>query len=318
MSSQLESALAELRAARPEASPELRERVRMLSRLEPAPRRTLFPRRAVLALVAAALVGSVVAVGIVQRDDRGEQQAGESFAGKEGASEGFATPESAPTVASDAARLQDFRAELRVRVDDVGRKTAEAMRIAQTLGGYVVSAQYGGAKTDSLLVVRVPISRAQDAIGRFSRLGTLAAQRFSLQDLQAAVDQVDDQVQSLQARIAELEEQLRDPRLSRQERVVLRSQLDQARQELTFVLDQREATVEQARFAEITLTLTAAAEPEPESQGVIGDAVDALGSIWIWVLAVLIVGAPFLALLVAAVLLARRLRRRANERLLGS
>jgi uncharacterized membrane protein YdbT with pleckstrin-like domain len=209
--------------------------------------------------------------------------------------------------------------ELTVRVDDVdelGRRTTEAMRIAQSLGGYVVTASYDGGETDSLLVLRVPIGRAQEAIRRLSGLGTLASQRYSLQDLQAQVDQLDDQVETIQGQIAELEQQLEDPDLTRQERALLRSRLEQAQQELALLLDQREATVAQGQSAEITLTLTA--DRAESSGGVIDDAVDALRDIWVWALAVLIVGAPFVALLAIAFLAGRRLRRRANDRLLGA
>jgi hypothetical protein len=318
MPSQLDKALAELRAHRPQASPELRDRVQMLARLEPAPRRPLLRRRVVFALAAAALLVAAVAVGIAQRGERAAEEQGEALPSFEAAGRDEATPETA-ALAPDTSRLQDYRAELTVRVDDVdelGRRTTEAMRIAQSLGGYVVSASYDGGETDSLLVLRVPIGRAQEAIRRLSGLGTLASQRFSLQDLQAQVDQLDDQVETLQGQIAELEQQLEDPDLTRQERALLRSRLEQAQQELALLLDQREATVAQGRSAEITLTLTA--DRAESSGGVIDDAVDALRDIWVWALAVLIVGAPFVALIAIAFLAGRRLRRRANEKLLGA
>ncbi|HEV8249697.1 MAG TPA: hypothetical protein VGQ15_06955, partial [Gaiellaceae bacterium] len=67
-----------------------------------------------------------------------------------------------------------------------------------------------------------------------------------------------------------------------------------------------------------TLRLTAEHSAAPASDGVISRAVDSLTSIWEWVLAVLIVGVPFAVLLAIAFLLGRRLRRRANDRLLGA
>ncbi len=271
MPSQPESALAEIRAARPEAPPALRQRVQQTTTVS-----------------------------------------GQDRAAREGApAVGLPGPQ--------AGRVQDYRAELRVRVDDLSRATQRAMQIAQSVGGYVASAQYDEGTRDSLLVLRVPIGRAQFAIERLSRLGELVGQRFSLQDLQSTVDQLDAEADRLQERIAELERQLRNRNLTPGERVALRARLDQAERDLQNTLAQRDATTEQGRSAEITLTLTSReAAVSRASQGVIDRAVDALRSVWTWVLAVLIVGAPFALLLAAAFLLGRRLRRRANERLLGS
>lgn len=331
MQSQLEPQLEErfgelldqLRATHVEPSAELQERVR---RLEPAPRRPLFRRRAlVLALVGAALVAAVAA-GVLGRGGKEQEipfadpvRLGsgdeESYGGATQAQDN-ATTKAAPL----AGRLQDFRARLSVRVkvaDDLPDATRQAMQIAGSLGGYVVSAQYGGRDTASVMVLRVPIARAQEAISRLTELGEIAAQHYSLQDLQSTVDDLDGQADRLENRIAELEQELRNQKLTSRERANLRNRLEQTQRELDDVLAQRDGTVAQAQSAEITLTLTAKREA-PAAQGVVGRAVDALKSVWTWVLAVLIVGLPFAALLAAAFFVGRRLRRRANERLLGS
>jgi chromosome segregation ATPase len=181
-----------------------------------------------------------------------------------------------------------------------------------------VSAQYDERARNSQLVLSVPVGRAQFALERLSALGEVTRQRFSLQDLQTTVDQLDAQADRLQQRIAELERQLRNPNLTPGERVALRARLDQAQRELQDVLAQRDATTAEGRSAEITLALTSEAAPKTSDDGVIGRAFDALRSVWTWVLAVLIVGAPFAVLLGLAYLAGRRLRRRANDRLLGS
>lgn len=317
MPSQLESALAEIRGARPEAPPALRRRVQLIAGLEPAPPRRLVTRRRLVFVLAAGVLAAGIVAGAMQRGEGRESVAGE--AGAETAVRGApAVEDSSVPPTTLGTRLQDFRAELGVRVDDLPGATQRAMRVAQSLGGYVVSAQYDGGTSDSLLVLSVPIARAQDAIDRLSRLGELTSQRFSLQDLQTTVDQLDAQADRLQERIASLERQLRNPALTPGERTALRARLDQAERELQEVLAQREGTAQQGRMAEITLTLTAQAEEESAASGVIDRAVDALRSVWTWVLAVLIVSAPFAALLGAAFFLGRRMRRRANERLLGS
>jgi hypothetical protein len=326
MPSQLEPQLEErfgelldqLRATRVEPSAELREHVRAMGPREPAPRRPLFGRRAVALAFAGAVLVAAVAVGVVQRDGREQSVSAEEAALPSSAQDrAGGDAESAPELGT---RLRDFRAELTVRVeeaDDLPDVTERAMRLADSLGGYVVSAQYSGGDSDSLLVLRVPIARAQEAITRLAALGELAGQRYSLQDLQSTVDQLDAQADRLEARIAELEQELRNPDLSPRERANLRNRLEQTQRELENILAQRDGTVAQGQSAEITLTLTAERSAPDTSQGVIGRAVDALASVWTWVLAVVIVGLPFAALLAAAFLLGRRLRRRANERLLG-
>ncbi|MEX1358069.1 MAG: DUF4349 domain-containing protein [Gaiellaceae bacterium] len=313
--SQRDSVLAEIRRARPEAPPALRQRVQLIARLEPAPPRRVVTRRRLVFVLAA----GVLAAGLVAGVLRQEEPAADQAVGAETAVRGAPVQEDSSLPSTTLGRLVDYRAELSVRVDDLSGATQRAMQVAQSLGGYVVSAQYDGGESDSLLVLSVPIARTQEAIDRLSRLGELTSQRFSLQDLQSTIDQLDVQADRVQARIASLERQLRNPALTPGERTALRARLDQAERELQDVLAQREGTARQGRMAEITLTLTAQPEEEaPASSGVIDRAVDALGSVWTWVLAVLIVGAPFVVLLAAAFLLGRRLRRRANERLLDA
>jgi len=258
MPSQLEPALEErfgelldqLRATRLEPSNELRERVRLIGRPEPAPsRRPLFRRRVVaLAFAAALLVGGAVVAGVVgERGGRQESAAGEATAQLEqgGGAEDRSTRELAPV---QTARIQDFRADLTIRVDDLPGATRRAMQVAQSLGGYVVSAQWGGGNSDSVMTLRVPIGNAQDAISRLSALGALAGQRYSLQDLQDNVDALDAQADRLEARIAELEQQLRNPRLTPRERANLRIRLDRAQRDLDNVLESRDAVAAQGAW----------------------------------------------------------------------
>src|SRR5918995_973192 len=81
--------------------------------------------------------------------------------------------------------------ELRVRVrdaDELSSATSSAMRLTRRLGGFVVRADYdtpGDGEGDSLLVVRVPVARVQDAIAGFAELGPIVGQRIAIEDLQA-------------------------------------------------------------------------------------------------------------------------------------
>jgi uncharacterized protein DUF4349 len=326
MPSQLEPALEErfgellgqLRATHVEPSTELRERVRLV---EPAPPRRPFLRRRVLVLAfAAAVLGAAIAVGVAQRGGESTQFAEQRAPTVKSAQDSAAG--GAPELAAPStARLQDFHADLTFRVDhpdDLPDATQQAMKMVQSLGGYVVSAQYGGGDTDSVMTVRVPIGNAEEAIARLTTLGELAAQRYSLQDLQSTVDQLDAQADRLREHIAELEAELRNPRLGPRERANIRAELEQTQRELDAVTAQRDGTAAQGRMAEITLTLTADRVAPSSSDGVIHRAIDSLKSIWEWVLAVLIVAVPFAVLLALAYWVGRRMRRRSNERLLGS
>lgn len=319
--------VAQLRATRPRSSAGLRQRVREIARAEPAPRRSLAhrlpSRKLVFALAAAAALAAIVAYGAT-RGDRTEQQEAQR-APVASAIQEDSSVESAAAPPTSPGRLQDYRAELTLRVQDVealSRATARAMRIAQTLGGFVVSASYDArAEGDSLLVVRVPIGRVQEAISQYATLGTIVGQRYSLQDLQTGVDELDARIDQLRDRVASLRRDLRDPNLTDDERAVLRRRLEQARDELAALLDQRDSTVRQASTAEISLTLTTreAARPAPppgELEGTLRDALGAVATVSVWLLAALIVVSPFLALALVGTVGVRRFRRRAAERLL--
>lgn len=319
--------VAQLRATRPRSSGGLRQRVREIARAEPAPRRSLAERlpsqKLVFAFAAAAALAAIVAYGAT-RGDRTEQQEAQR-APVASAIQEDASVESAAAPPTSPGRLQDYRAELTLRVQDVealSRANARAMRIAQTLGGFVVSASYDArAEGDSLLVVRVPIGRVQEAISQYATLGTIVGQRYSLQDLQTGVDELDARIDQVRDRVASLRRDLRDPNLTDDERAVLRRRLEQARDELAALLDQRDSTVRQASTAEISLTLTTreAARPAPppgELEGTLRDALGAVATVSVWLLAALIVVSPFLALALVGTVGVRRFRRRAAERLL--
>ena len=95
-----------------------------------------------------------------------ELQAGKSAADS-AAPESMSGSEQGATPPPSTTRLQDYRAELRIRVAsaaEVSRATAQAMRTARSLGGYVVSAQLDRPDADdgdSVLVFRVPVSRSR-------------------------------------------------------------------------------------------------------------------------------------------------------------
>jgi len=200
------------------------------------------------------------------------------------------------------------------------------MRVARSLGGYVVLAQYdapGGKEGDSVLVVRVPVQKVQTAILRFAELGTIVGQHIRIEDLQRTINRQTESIQALRRTVATFERELERTDLTAEERARLRQRLLRANEALRTRLDSRSATTQQAATARISLTLTTRTNVEPvvpEQPGyferTVRDAASALSKVLAWALAVLIVAGPFLILLAVGVALERSRRRRADERLL--
>ena len=346
--------VAQLRAERPRPPEELRLRIRQLAVVEPVAKpRAPRLRRAVFVL-APALVVAVVLGAAIQELPRGNSGNAEEAQGGEalGLTETMPAAESASDDATAARslaplsnantsqaargaftptpgrRLQEYQAELRVHVDGrgaVGAATSRAMRTTRALGGYVVVANYGAPNrehADSLLVVRVPVERVQDAIFRFSQLGSIVSQQIRIQDLQAGFTRQEAAIARLRREIVALIERLRDPTLSPEQRAQLRVQLLTARQELANRIRTREATLRRGRLSRISLTLTtregAISVPKPPGyvERTLRDAVSAVGKVLAWILYALIVTSPFLVLAALALVLERLRRRRADERLL--
>jgi hypothetical protein len=333
-----------IRAAKPRASESLRERVRVLEAAPPPPgRRLSFPGRgAALVFAAVLFVAAVAFVGV--RGDGGGDDSGQDLAAQtagRGVAEQRAptqrdqvgealgaAPESATAPPPSGTRIQDYRAELTVRVEDLdalSRATVDAMRTARSLRGFVVTARYDqpeGGEGDSFLVVRVPIAKVQEAILRFSDLGTVVAQRITIDDLQQQLNRQNEAISNLRGTIARLNADLRAPDLTPERRAVLQGRLENAQEELARFTNARDATVQRGNLARVALTLTTRDAPEgpPAQPGYVErtleDAVDALGKVVAWALYVLIVASPLVLLAAILLPLERRRRRRADQHLL--
>jgi hypothetical protein len=340
----------EIRAARPAAPAELRERVRLVVAQEAAqePRRKpslaqrLSPRRFLLVAAPAALAVAVVAAGVIGLTRPGSvddlsvsggtaepgavQSDGDSAESLE-SGRAFTTPADggADAIAPDPGRLQRIDAELSLRVEDVeelSRATQEAMRIARSLGGHVGSVSYdaspGGAGS-AQLALRVPAARVQSAVVQLSALGTILGQRFGIQDLQETVDDLARQITEAEQRVAELRRQLAGTNLTEDERAALRIQLDEARRVVAELRRQRTGTQAEGRFATIQLGLTTEdvlAAPGAEEDGALDRVVDILRWEGLAVLFALVVVGPFVVLGVLVWLTLRLRRRRSETRLL--
>lgn len=340
----------ELRAV-PAAAPErLRARVRDLG--EPQTRRSLrlhWPRRSVLLLAPVCALSLVLAVAIVagvvssSRHSSPERAAvapahaqaatgGTSSANKPATLTPFApsaTPDRAtPVPPPNANRLQNYQASLVLRVhgaDELGRRTASAMQIARSLGGYVASVEQtssSGSPGRADLVLRVPVAEVQSALIRLSALGTVLDQHVSIRDLDALVSAQRRRILQLRIEIARITTALQQS-MPIEDRLRLEFQLDAARRDLRAATGANASTLRKAALSRIELTLTTqrAAVVTP-TRGRVGRAVRgairflaAAGAI---ALAALIVVSPLLVLATIWVLGSRAWRRREERRLLAA
>jgi hypothetical protein len=226
-------------------------------------------------------------------------------------------------------RYQDYEASLTVRVKDVDTlhaRTAEASQLARSYGGYVASVDEasGGGEGRSDLVLRIPVSRVQDAYFRLARLGTVTAQHLSIRDLDRVVQAQRQRIIGLKVLIAKIGETLKSPSLPADVRLRLQLQRAAARQELARVTGSNKATLRQASLSKISLTLTAqgAGAVTKGSGSRIERAARSAGSFLVGagavLLFVLIVLSPLLVLAITALLGTRAHRRREERRLLSA
>jgi hypothetical protein len=226
-------------------------------------------------------------------------------------------------------RLQHYQASMTVRVDgldELSPSTQKAMRIARALGGYVVSAQFNAAKEGrSALMFRIPIGHVQQAIARFSELGTITAQDIQIADLQAQFNRLVKRIGALRVAIAKIDDKLADTSLSSAERVSLEQQRARLAARLEALRTSRARTAHRAALATVSLGLTteqAAAVVKPHHRGPLGRALHDAGSILqkeaSWALYALIVLGPIVLIALLAFLLIRSGRRLSDRRLLES
>jgi hypothetical protein len=326
-----EEILRELRAKAPTAPPELRERVRTVTARQPQPRRLPRLRPALVAAAASIVVvgvGAALVDGLTsdesstaQRDAGSRVLAPVGARAQSGGDEALQRKQPLATAVPPGSRLQRYEAFMRLRVgggDELSDKTKRAMAGARSLGGYVVSVRYGtpqDGRGEASLVVRVPVARVQEAIARFSSLGTLVSQRISLDDIQPQADRLSRRIETLRARIAELE---RKANLTPAER----AELAQARRTLATLVRNRAAVVREGTYARVALELTAKRAAEKQAAPTrfdrfLDDAGSILAQELIVLLYALVIAGPFVLLGAAAFFTERARRRRANDTLLA-
>jgi hypothetical protein len=159
-------------------------------------------------------------------------------------------------------RLVHADASLQVSVKNhaaLSKATNQATQIVSSLGGYAQSVNYQsthGGQGDAVLELRVPVQKAQIAIGRLADLGTLLSQQVSTKDLQQQLTSQNNGIGSLKRAIAVYEQALKGGTLSASERVTIEIKLSNARHAITQLRRNRTATLQSGATSNISLLLT--------------------------------------------------------------
>jgi hypothetical protein len=358
---EFEELVRDLRALPTAAPEELRERVRTLG--EPTQPPTLrdrvlaFPWRrsllvlapaCVLGLVAAAVVHGVLNSGTKQSEiaavaggapHRGQALRGgpEKSPPEDRAVFGQATVTTPRELALPLSRLpapaqgrlQDYEAYMTVRVKDIDTlsdRTNEAMRVVRDYGGYVVSLEQStapGRPGQADLVLRVPVTRVEDALMRLAGLGTVINRHLSIRDLERVVSQQRARILQLKLFIARAQEALRGS-LPADVRIRLQLQLEEAQRNLARVTNANKSTLREASLSRISFTLTTQKVVPVTKKETMGrferaarDAGSFLAGAGAVLLFLLIVVSPLIVLAFGSLWATRAYRRREERRLLA-
>jgi hypothetical protein len=330
----------ELRAAKPLASEELRERVRSL--VPPPPRRVQLDLRRFVPAAGLAAAGAALTVAVVLGVVHGSSP---HPVAEKATQVGTRAPSFPPTVGKSVApipsldnaqafgpyapapsgsRLQRYDAVLRVRVAsqaDLSKETRDAIAFTRQAGGYLVWSAYSapGHAGNSELVLRIPIEHVQAAIAHFSGYGDLVKQQIVLKDLQQKVDGLTATIQGLRRQIARIEAQLAGT-LSPEQRYQLEQQLHADKTRLAALTSQRASTVRRAQLASVALAMVVGPKPAAAPAGrfhrTIDDAASVLTRELELLVYALLVAGPLLLLGGAGIVTSRTLRRRSDRKLL--
>ena len=225
-------------------------------------------------------------------------------------------------------RIQDYEAWMALRVEDLDAltdRTNEAIRVVRSYGGYVASVEQStsaGQPGQADLVLRVPVTRVEDALMRLAGLGTVINRHLSIRDLEQVVQQQRARILKLKLFIARATEQLKGS-LPADVRIRLQLQLEAARADLARATSSNKATLREASLSRVSLTLTTQKAVGATKKGGAGrieraarDAADFLAAAGAVLLFLLIVLSPLIVLAVAAIWGSRAYRRREERRLL--
>ena len=315
--------VAELRAARIEAPPEVRARVRLIAAADTTTvrRRTFTWRRA---LVVAIPVAAAVAATIVFTRPSHQTKAVPpvySAAVAHGSAAAVPSLKLAPSIVATPApapsttRVQRYGAYLALRVptpNGVSSGVKQALRITKSLGGYAGSvhasttAQSGSAD----LKLKIPRTHVQEAIAQLSAIGTITAEQVDVQDLQATVNTTDRTIARLQRELTALRAQPQTSSTTSRIAALVR--------QIQNLQRANASTIRTARYATVNLHLgTAAPKPAKAHHGPLHGLAVAFRWLGIGAVYALALGAPFLLVLWLAWIATRTIRRRREDALLS-
>lgn len=208
------------------------------------------------------------------------------------------------------------------------KATNNATKIVTQLGGYAQNVQYQTSRKgdgNAYLDLRVPVGKAETAIGRLGALGRLVSQQLSTEDLQQTFTKQKSAIGQLKRAIAIYEQALNSGSVSGSQRVEVEIRLSNAEHALTAQRKQHSRTAAAGATADIQLQLTTnqhAFVGGPHKTGRLGrllhNAGDFLALEGVIVLYALIVAGPIVLVVFVAWWLARERRRRDERRLLAS
>jgi hypothetical protein len=305
--------VAELRAARVEAPPEVRDRVRLIAAAAPAPPRRFTWRRA---LVVAVPVAGAIAASIVFTRPSSQPSATPTVVEHALAGSARSAPASPNGAGTDLAvpsakqRVQVVGTTLSLRTRDVSDGVKRAVRIVTSLGGYPVAvhADTEGRVATANLTLKVPRAHVQEAMSRLAQLGTIVSENVDVQDRTAGLNATDRRIARLQKRLAGL----RAANAPKEQVEALTTRIQ--------ALQRSEAATRRAaHYATIDLHLETprAAAPVHEGHGPLHGIGVAFRYIGIGAAYALAIGGPAVVLLVLLWLAARVVRRRREEALLS-
>ena len=308
-----------LRAARPVAPPELRERVRLVSARATPPRRQLVTWRN--ALVVAIPVALAVAAGVLATRPGHPRTPSVHVPYKESVSVGAAAQSDTATkalapLAPSTSRIQRYTTSVELRVRDAAAlsdASKRAVAIVRNLGGYEQKVHVDTARASGYadLVLRVPKAHVQEAVRRLTALGTIVGENVQVQDLQGQVNATDRRVARLQARLATLRTQVQDAQ-TQKEIAAAAAQIERLERG-------RASTVRSTRYATVELRLSTASPSAPVHHG--HGPLHGLGVTFRWIgigtVYTLAIGAPLALLAFLVWAGGRSIRRRREEALLS-
>jgi hypothetical protein len=215
-----------------------------------------------------------------------------------------------------------YTAQLTVRAADVSAAAAQADRIAAAAGGYIASETMSAnpghpSEATASVQLKIPVASYPDTLSQLARgLGTRLALRQQAQDVTQRVADVNSQVTSDQAAIAQLRALLRHAG-SVADLLSVQNQISSEEASLESMQAQQRALSRQVSYATVTLTLLGPKarpavhreKPPPTLAGGFGAGWRALRITVSWTLAFLGAVAPFAVILAVVGYAAYRLRR---------